>query len=199
MSLPACCPTCGTKGPVEAFLAEPKYKAAFAEALATPAPLAGLVLSYLGLFAPPSGRAVRADKLLRVARELRELVASGQVTRKGLTVAAPLDAWRYGLEQTLAARDAGTLELPLDDHAYLRSIVWRQGNKAAGRAEHGAAKVSHPSHRSYRADADRDAGTAALQADLAHFRGLQADGLATAQIEREIARLEERLRELAAE
>jgi hypothetical protein len=195
VSLPACCPSCGTKGPVDIFLAEPKYKAAFAEALKIPPALADLVLPYLGLFAPPSGRAIRADKLLRVSRELRELVTSGQVTRKGITQAAPLDAWRYGMEQTIAARDAGSLELPLDDHNYMASIVWRQANKAAGRQESGASKVSHPSHKVYE-DEGRSQDRQDLQAELAHFKRLQAMA-PNEQTAKQIAALEAKLNDPA--
>lgn len=190
MSLPACCPTCGTKGPVDIFLAEPKYKAAFAEALKMPPALADVVLPYLGLFAPPSGRAIRADKLLRVARQLRELVTSGQVTRQGITQAAPQELWRFGLEQTLATRDAGTLDLPLNDHNYLVTIVWRQSNKAAGRQPGGQPKISHPSHRPYQ-DSKKEQN---VRAELAHFKRLQ-EMAPSEQVAIEIAKLEARLHE----
>ncbi len=135
MPITGTCPACGTKGPLETFVLEEKYKRAILEAFRLPAPLADLVLNYIGLFAPPSGRAIRADKLARVVRELRELVTSGEVTRKGITHGATIEAWRYGIEQTLDAHRAGTLELPLDDHNYAASIVWRTVNKAAGQAE----------------------------------------------------------------
>lgn len=150
MPVTGTCPNCGQKAPLEHFVIEEKYKKAMIEALRTPASLADLLLPYLGLFSPATGRAIRADKLARLVTEFRQLVDGTQVTRNRVTYAAPLELWRMGIEQTLAARDTGTLSLPLDNHHYLSEIVWRLASKAANKPA--APKVSHPSHRAFESD-----------------------------------------------
>jgi len=149
MPVTGTCPTCGTKAPLEHFVIEEKYKKAMLAAFRLPPQLADLVLPYLGLFAPASGRAVRADKLARIVTELTDLVTSAQVTRNRITHAAPLELWRSGLEQALLARDAGSLALPLENHHYLMEIVWRLAAKTTARGETSAPTVSHASHRPF--------------------------------------------------
>jgi len=136
MPLPGVCPSCGAAFDLPAALADAEARQALAAALELPAPLARLVVPYIALHAPTSGRRMAWSKLARLLRELRELVTSGQVTRNRITRAAPLDQWQRGLEAVLERRDAGTLNLPLDnDHAYLEEVVWRHAGRAAGQAE----------------------------------------------------------------
>lgn len=136
MSIPATCPSCGARAPIDHFLTEAKHKQAMRDALAIPPQLADIIMPYIGLFAPTSGRAMRADKLARIVRELKDLIVNGQVTKNGISFGAPHEAWRYGIETTLSARDSNNLELPLDDHNYMKTIVWRTARKAAGQQEH---------------------------------------------------------------
>jgi|GEM_PF-1423582 len=146
MPIPGVCPSCGAKFDLAHALTDADARKALAAALALPAPLAKLVIPYLSLHAP-QGRAVSMGKLARLLRDLTALVTSGHVERKRISHAAPLELWQQGIEQTLAARDAGSLILPLADHAYLMEVVWRLAVKAAGRAERPETQISHPSHR----------------------------------------------------
>lgn len=154
MPITGTCQTCGTKAPLEHYLIEDKYKRSIVAALAIDNSIAGLVVSYLGLFSPAGGRAVRADKLARVVDELSVLVNSGQVTRNRITHAAPLALWKKGIEETLNARDAGSLITPLDDHAYLSEVVWRLAVKNKGKREQANddSRPLHPSHRVVKPD-----------------------------------------------
>lgn len=190
MALYGTCPSCGAKAPLEHFVAESKYRQALAAAFATPAQLTDLVLPYLGLFAPGSGRAVRADKLARIVSEFSELTRSAQVTRNRVTYAAPVELWRAGLEAVIAARDAGSLVLPLDGHAYLSEIVWRLAAKAAAGAERKAAPaISHPSHRPFEEPAPKRSG-AAERASLQRLIDASPDGAAKAALQQQLNRLQ---------
>lgn len=141
------CPDCGHKFPLQQALADAEARQALAAALELPAPLAKLVPAYLALLSPP-GKAIAMPKLARLLRDLTEQVTSAQVTRNRITHAAPLELWRMGIEETLAARDAGSLILPLADHNYLAEVVWRLAAKSKGRrTQTDDNRPLHPSHR----------------------------------------------------
>lgn len=188
MALYGSCPTCGAKAPLEHFINEAKYRQALAAAFATPAGLADLVLPYIGLFAPPGGRAINANKLARIAGEFAELTKSAQVTRNRITHVAPLELWRAGLEATLAARDAGTLALPFDNHHYLAEIVWRLAAKASASGERVASKVSHASHKPF-ADTRSTVDSAAEASGLKRLIAA-SKGEAKAALEKQLKRLQ---------
>lgn len=192
MPVTGTCPSCGQKAPIEHFVIEEKYKKALLAAFKMPAGIADLVLPYLGLFAPASGRAIRADKLARIVTELTDLVGSAQVTRSRITHVAPLELWRAGIEQTLLARDTGSLALPLESHAYLSEIVWRLAAKAQARGETAQPAVSHPSHRPFDA---RPEQAQQLQAEIGGLKRLigGAKGEAKTQLEGQLTALEKRL------
>lgn len=196
MALNGTCPSCGAKAPLDHFLVEQKYKEALVAALSVPAPLAELTMRYLGLFAPPGGRAINANKLARIVGEFAELTRSAQVTRNRITHAAPLELWRAGLEATLAARDAGSLVLPLSDHHYLAEIVWRLAAKAAAGSERHAPTVSHPSHRAFEPGsraADKPAASKKdSAAEAASLKRLiaAASGAGKTQLEAQLKQLE---------
>lgn len=179
----ATCPNCGIKADLAYFVLEDKYKKAMLAAVRIPPSLEGVLIDYLGLFAPP-GRAIRADKLQRVITELADLVSSAQVSRNRITHVAPIELWREGIEAVLQARD--TLSLPLDNHNYLSEIVWRLAAKAAGKGEYAKPTVSHPSHRPFAEQSDDRVK------ELRHLRKLHAqspnEGLAE-----QIANLEKQL------
>lgn len=91
-------------------------------------------MRYAGLFAPRK-QTMRMDRVAVVLRELSELMASGRVEWEGVSHAAPLEYWIGGMEAMLARRDLGKLDLPLDNHNYLRSVVAGAADRAAARAE----------------------------------------------------------------
>lgn len=146
MAIPGICPSCGVKFDLVQALTDADARQALAAALEIPAPLARLVVPYISLHAP-AGRAVAMRKLARLLSDFKTLLTSGQVTRNGITHAAPLEIWREAIEQTLTARDTGTLILPLKDHAYVTEITWRLATKGAARKPAQTNRISHPSHR----------------------------------------------------
>ena len=113
------CPCCNARFPVESSLTDDAARRAVAAALRLPPSTGDLVLRYLGCFRPQT-RALAWDRAARLIEGLLDLIRTAEVTRNTVTRAAPLDVWRYALECTLEARDAGTLGLPLKNgHAYL--------------------------------------------------------------------------------
>lgn len=133
MSTPGVCPACGAKFPLEAALQDARARAALAAALRCAPALADRIVSYLGLFAPPSGRAVRMDKLARVLDELAALVGGGHVERNGRRYRAPVEVWGAALDDVLGRRAA--LDLPFTDHAYLAKVATNLAVRGAGEAE----------------------------------------------------------------
>jgi hypothetical protein len=166
------CPECGTARALPEFLADAAARAALAAALACPAELARLVVPYLNLHAP-AGRRLRMAKLARLLEELAARFGAGTVTRGRETVAAPPAAWQRGLEEVLAAREAGTLTLPLAGHGYLDDVVFRQQAQLAAHGRASAAPL-HPSHRPGLApEAPRATAAAERQELIRHRRSLQ--------------------------
>lgn len=148
------CPDCGASRPLSDYLADAEQRQALAAALACPAPLAGQIIPYLTLHAP-AGRRIQTNKLTRLLKELAELLGSGVVIRRGQSHPAPAALWAEALTQVQAARDAGTLSLPLEGHGYLTEIAWRLAAKGHAQAEaQGEARRrgetpmgQHPSHQ----------------------------------------------------
>lgn len=167
MAVNGVCPECGYKFPLHQALADADARQALAAVLELPAQLAKWVPSYLALLSPP-GRAIVMPKLARLLRELTALVTSAQVTRKRITHAAPLELWAQGIEATLAARDAGSLILPLADHDYLCEVVWRLAAKSSGKQQRQAddARPLHPSHRVVQPDEVLRRGSGGLVSTL---------------------------------
>ena len=130
-----CCPTCGTEFPIEAGWAEADGKR-LGVLLAGFEPAVGrAAVGYLRLF-KPTKTALRIAKATRLLEELSALVASGRVCRDercGLERPAKPAHWAAGMEQMLAQRDR--LSLPLDNHNYLRAVVFGLADAADAAAE----------------------------------------------------------------
>lgn len=146
------CPDCGGIRPLPDYLADAEARAALAAALDCQAGLAKRIIPYLTLHSPPA-RAMAGGKLARLLRELADLLGSGQVSRRGISHAAPQAVWEAAFDALEQTRAAGTLTLPLEGHGYLTAIAWDKAAKATagvGSATATAATaptVSHPSHR----------------------------------------------------
>lgn len=131
----ATCPECGSQGHVSAFFVEDDGKR-LAMTLAGMQPELGkAVLGYLGLF-KPAKTALRLSRASKIAQEVADLVATGQVCkdeRSGVRRPANVSAWATGIEQMLAQRHS--LTLPLESHGYLRAVVYGLADKADAAAE----------------------------------------------------------------
>jgi hypothetical protein len=183
MPLSGVCPACGASFALEQALTDGEARQALAAALAVPPEIGARLVRYLGLHAP-AGKRVQWGKLTRLLGELTERLSAAQVTRRGVTYAAPLGLWAQAMDEVLAARDAGTLTLPLDGHGYLDEVCWRLAAKGAGKAEATAINIargetpvaSHPSFtpavRRTRAAGSPDAASAGMRSLKSVLKGL---------------------------
>jgi hypothetical protein len=123
------CPVCGTKIPLEVWIACTATREAFL-ALASLHPsqrLPWTAMRYAALFAP-ARQTMRWERIADVLREIGELVSSGRVEWKHQTLPAPLDYWLNGMEALLAKTD---LRRPLSNHNYLKAVVAGMSDQAA--------------------------------------------------------------------
>ncbi|WP_312466958.1 hypothetical protein [Stutzerimonas nitrititolerans] len=118
------CPCCGEQFPFEAGFADADGKRLAALFAGLEPKLGRAVLNYLRLFSPAK-RGLRTTKAIRLVEELLDLVNAGQVQRDARTndskPAAPR-LWAAGIEQMIASRER--LQLPLENHNYLRAVVY---------------------------------------------------------------------------
>ena len=91
-------------------------------------PLGARVLQYIALFQPTKQRLTVAKKIKLLLQLLPDLERFA-ITHKGRDWAAPLSAWAQAIDQMLAARDAGRLELPMKGHGYLYAILAGMADK----------------------------------------------------------------------
>ena len=79
-------------------------------------------IRYIGLFRPAKSQLswARTAKLLN---ELLPMIKAQEAARDGVCFPAPTEAWIYGFNETVNARDQGRLKLPLKSHGYLLEIV----------------------------------------------------------------------------
>ncbi len=132
----ATCPECGCQGHVVTFFVEEDGKRLAMTMAGMPSPELGkAVLGYLGLFKPPK-TALRLQRAAKIAQEVADLVAKGDVCRderSGIRRPARPAQWAAGIEQMLAQR--ASLSLPLESHGYLRSVVFGLVDKMDAAAE----------------------------------------------------------------
>jgi hypothetical protein len=135
MSLPTvACPACNARMSLDAWLGHQGAREALL-ALATlhsSQRLQMAAMKYACLFAPPK-REMSLDKMAVRLRELAELIAPARVEWKGASYAAPLDYWIGAMEDMWARRD--TLDLPMESHGYLKSMVAGTAERLAAQAE----------------------------------------------------------------
>jgi len=129
------CPECGAQAHVSAFFVEDDGKR-LAGLFAEMEPVLGrAVLGYLGLFKPVK-TALRLSRAVKLTQELVALVNAGTVCRDeraGVRRAATPWLWAQGIEAMLAQRSS--LSLPLENHNYLRAVVFGLADKADAAAE----------------------------------------------------------------
>lgn len=114
------CAACGATTSLDVLLQHEEARAAVAAAMQVSAPLAALLIRYLGLFRPAK-RQLTMDRVARLLNELLPHLQAARIERNGKHYAAPVDTWKAALEQMLATREG--LRLPLKNHAYLYSVI----------------------------------------------------------------------------
>jgi len=118
------CPCCGEQFPVEAGFADADGKRLAALLAGIEPKLGRAVVGYLRLFSPAK-RGLRMTRAIKLVEELLDLVNAGTVqkdARTNDTKPAPPRLWAAGIEQMVTGRDR--LQLPLENHNYLRAVVW---------------------------------------------------------------------------
>lgn len=118
------CPCCGEQFPFEAGFADAEGKQLAALFAGLEPKLGRAVLGYLRLFSPAK-RGLRTTRAIRLVEELLALVGTGSVSRDARTTEtkpSPPRLWAVGIEQMLIQRER--LQLPLENHNYLRAVVW---------------------------------------------------------------------------
>ncbi len=116
---------------------------AFARLATVSIPLGARVLQYIALFTPPKTRLTAAKKIKLLLQLLPDLERKA-IQHKGREWAAPLEAWALAIDQMLASRDTGRLELPMRGHGYLYSVLagLADRHEASAEAEAEAARRS---------------------------------------------------------
>lgn len=122
------CQSCGATASLEWFLQKPLERQVLVTVLDLPKPVQANIIQYLSLFRPTSTRSLTAAKALRLVEEIKAIVNSGYVTRKGRPDrdCAP-SVWGMAMETMLANRDR--LELPMESHVYLRKVAYDLADK----------------------------------------------------------------------
>lgn len=86
------------------------------------------IIAYLNLFSAPK-RGLKMAKAIKLVEDLMALVNAGTVTRDARSndiKKATTPMWVAGIEQMLESRNK--LTIPLNNHNYLRAIVWSIAN-----------------------------------------------------------------------
>ncbi len=128
------CPSCHAEMSLEALLESESARRAVARLAEISLPFGALVLRYIALFRPAKRR-LSIERMVTLIEELLPDLQRGAIARKGREWAAPTDAWRAALETVLAARDKGTLSLPLSSHGYLYEVLSALADKHEATAE----------------------------------------------------------------
>lgn len=128
------CSACHAEQSLEAAIGREVDARALAAFIDRNLPLGALLVRYLALFRPEKRRLSFA-RTVALFEELRPDLERAAITRKGRDWQAPEALWRAAIEQVLAARDKGTLTLPLSSHGYLYEVLAGHADKAEAVAE----------------------------------------------------------------
>lgn len=128
------CPVCGTELDLAVLFCHEHDQRALARLADVSIPLGARVLQYIALFTPPKQRLTAAKKIKLILQLLPDLERQA-ITHKGRDWAVPLPAWAQAIDQMLAARDGGRLELPMKGHGYLYAVLANMADKHEAQAE----------------------------------------------------------------
>lgn len=128
------CPACGTELTLEHLMGHLDDQRAFSQLIALSVPLAHLVVRYVNLFTPDKQRLTLRKKVRLIAQLLPDLRRQA-ITHKGRDWTAPMAHWEKAIDQMLAARAAGRLDLPMTGHGYLYSILAGLADRQEAAAE----------------------------------------------------------------
>lgn len=116
------CPNCGAANSLDSLVSDAEAAEVLKMLLELDADIGKAAIRYIGLFRPAKSQLswARTAKLLN---ELLPMIKAQEAVRDGVSYPAPAEAWIYGFNETVNARDQGRLKLPLKSHGYLLEIV----------------------------------------------------------------------------
>lgn len=116
------CPNCGAANSLDSLVSDAEAAEVLKMLLELDAGIGKAAIRYIGLFRPAKSQLswARTAKLLN---ELLPMIKAQEASRDGVCFPAPTEAWIYGFNETVNARDQGRLKLPLKSHGYLLEIV----------------------------------------------------------------------------
>jgi len=118
------CPACGATLSLDALLAHEGAREAVTTVFKLSGTTGAAVVRYLALFRPET-RELTMDRVAKILGEFIPDLQVQRISRDGQVYEAPLEAWIWGIEQTLLARDAGRLKTPLKGHGWLYEVISR--------------------------------------------------------------------------
>ena len=134
MSADLSCPVCGAEFDLAVLFKSEESRKTFERLTASCSPLRDRLAQYAALAKPPKHK-LGTDKSLRIIKTMLPDIERGAITWKGRDWAAPLSAWAQAIDQMLAQRDAGRLELPMKGHGYLFAVLAGMADKYEHQAE----------------------------------------------------------------
>jgi len=116
------CPNCGASNSLDSLVGDAEAAEVLKMLLELDVNMGKAAIRYVGLFRPAKSQLswARTAKLLN---ELLSMIKAQEAARDGVCFPAPAEAWIYGFNETVNARDQGRLKLPLKSHGYLLEIV----------------------------------------------------------------------------
>lgn len=128
------CPNCNVELTMNQLFSSAVDQQAFTRLAGLRLPVGDRLLRYVTLFTPPKTR-LTISKQVKLLLQLLPDLERQAITFKGRDWAVPLQTWAAGIDQMMAARDAGRLDLPMASHGYLYSILAGMADRLEGSAE----------------------------------------------------------------
>lgn len=119
------CPSCGTNGSLELFLADREFREAILKAAELPSNCGTLVLRYIGLFRPMK-RQLTAARATKLVGEVLSLIVAEETKLGQQTERVLAHIWQQALQAVL---DNDKLIRPLKNHNYLIKIALNMVNQ----------------------------------------------------------------------
>lgn len=135
MSQDVACPVCGTElSMAQLFAHEDTQRAVDRLINHVSISLGARVMQYCTLFAPAKTR-LTVPKQVKIILALLPDLERRAITHRGRDWAVPLNVWAQGIDQMLAARTMGKLDLPMKGHGYLYAILVGLADRAEALTE----------------------------------------------------------------
>lgn len=123
------CPCCGTTSSLDVLVAHEDARAALGAVFQLSQPMGAAMVRYLSLHRPAT-RELTMARVATIVGELQPYLQAGSIPRKGRDWPVTSADWVQAIEQTMQARDAGKLTLPLNGHGYLLEVLASIADKA---------------------------------------------------------------------